>query len=85
MQHRNRIIAEYALKDMKKPIGITEYKLTESIPQKLKGSLPSIEDLEQELEPRSKNIKKQGFINKERSKSTTKPITVHKKVARQKN
>jgi predicted nuclease of restriction endonuclease-like (RecB) superfamily len=55
-KHGNRIIAEYALKDMNKPIGITEYKLTESIPQKLKGSLPSIEDLEQELEPNSKKI-----------------------------
>ncbi|MFI5149488.1 MAG: YhcG family protein [Bacteroidia bacterium] len=48
----NKIIAEYALKDVHKPIGITEYKLTESIPKKFKGKLPSIEDLEEELKKR---------------------------------
>ena len=48
-KEKNRIVAEYALKDIKKPIGITEYKLTEAIPKKLKGSLPSIEELEKEL------------------------------------
>jgi predicted nuclease of restriction endonuclease-like (RecB) superfamily len=48
-KQRNKIVAEYALKDMNKPIGITEYKLTEIIPKKLKGNLPSIEELEEEL------------------------------------
>ncbi len=46
---KNKLIAEYALKDMTKPIGVSEYQLTEAIPDDLKSSLPSIEDLESEL------------------------------------
>ncbi len=34
---------------MTKPIGVSEYKLTEAVPENLKGSLPSIEDFENEL------------------------------------
>ena len=33
---------------MSKPMGITEYKLTESIPENLKTALPTIEELEKE-------------------------------------
>ena len=46
---RDRFIAEYALRDINKPIGISEYRLAESLPEKLKGSLPTIEELESEL------------------------------------
>jgi len=46
---KNNIIAEYALRDMTKPIGLAEYRLTESIPENLKTALPSIEELEAEL------------------------------------
>jgi len=46
---KNRIIAEYALRDMSKPIGVSEYKFTEAIPEELKSSLPTIEELEAEL------------------------------------
>jgi len=42
------VVAEYALKNINKPIRISEYQLTEAIPENLKGSLPSIEDLELE-------------------------------------
>lgn len=49
-KERNKIIAEYALRGINNPIGITEYELTQSIPDNLKGDLPSIEDLERELE-----------------------------------
>ena len=42
-------IAEYALRDITKPIGVSEYMLTESIPENFKGELPSIEDLEKSL------------------------------------
>jgi predicted nuclease of restriction endonuclease-like (RecB) superfamily len=48
-QDKNKVIAEYALKNIDKPIGVSEYQLTEAIPENLKGSLPSIEDLEREL------------------------------------
>ncbi len=48
-QDKDKVIAEYALKDINKPIGISAYQLTESIPNDLKGTLPTIEDLEREL------------------------------------
>ena len=43
---------EYALRDIRKPIGVAEYetKIIESLPEDLKGSLPSIEELELEFE-----------------------------------
>lgn len=46
---KNRVIAEYALRDAKKPIGIAEYKLVHALPSRLESSLPSIEQLEREL------------------------------------
>lgn len=51
-KEKNRIVAEYALKDMAKPIGISEYKLLQEIPDELKSSLPSVEELEESLEYR---------------------------------
>lgn len=46
---KDKFVAEYALSDINKPIGISEYQLTQSLPEKLKGSLPTIEELELEL------------------------------------
>jgi predicted nuclease of restriction endonuclease-like (RecB) superfamily len=46
---KNKVVAEYALKDMAKPMGVSEYKITDSIPEKIKTALPSIEELEEEL------------------------------------
>lgn len=46
---RNRVIAEYALRDVNKPIGVAEYELVQSLPDALEGSLPSIERIEAEL------------------------------------
>ena len=46
---RERFVAEYALRDINKPIGISEYRLAESLPEKLQESLPTIEELENEL------------------------------------
>lgn len=46
----NKIIAEYALRDTSKPIGIAEYKIAAMLPENIKGELPTIEELEQELE-----------------------------------
>lgn len=47
---KNKAVAEYALKDINKPIGVSAYELTEAIPENLKTSLPTIEELEAELE-----------------------------------
>ena len=47
------MLAEYALRDMAKPIGVSGYvtQLVDSLPQSLKGSIPSIEELEKALTP----------------------------------
>ena len=47
---KDKIEAEYALRDISKPMGISEYKLSEAIPENLKTQLPSIEELENDLE-----------------------------------
>lgn len=47
---RNETVVEYALRDMSKPLGISEYQLTEALPEKLRGALPSVEEIEAELE-----------------------------------
>jgi predicted nuclease of restriction endonuclease-like (RecB) superfamily len=54
---QNRLISEYALRDMKKPIGISAYELTRSLPDELKGSLPTIEEIEAELSGRIEEVK----------------------------
>ena len=46
---KDKIEAEYALRDIKKPMGISEYRFTNAIPDELKYKLPSIEELENEL------------------------------------
>ena len=48
---KNRVIAEYALRDMSKPIGISGYvtKLVDSLPKTLKGAIPSVKELEKGL------------------------------------
>lgn len=51
-QSKDRVFAEYALRDLHKPIGLAEYELTRALPTELASSLPSIEDLEAELADR---------------------------------
>jgi hypothetical protein len=46
---KDQVVAEYALRNSTTPIGIAEYKLAESLPRDLKGSLPTIEELKSEL------------------------------------
>jgi predicted nuclease of restriction endonuclease-like (RecB) superfamily len=55
---KNRVVAEYALRDLSKPIGVSGYvtKLVGSLPKALKGAIPSVAELEKELagdKPRS--------------------------------
>ena len=47
---KNKVVAEYALGDKTQPMGISEYKLLESLPEPLQTNLPSIEQIEKELE-----------------------------------
>lgn len=46
---KNNLEAEFALRDINKPIGISELKLTENLPDNLKSSLPTIEEIEEEF------------------------------------
>lgn len=48
-QKANRVLAEYALRGMDKPIGISAFELTRALPSDLQSSLPSIEAIEQAL------------------------------------
>jgi predicted nuclease of restriction endonuclease-like (RecB) superfamily len=46
---KERLVAEYALKDINKPIAVADYLLTKAIPEDLKGALPTIEEIEDEF------------------------------------
>lgn len=46
---KDKIEAEYALRDINKPLGISEYRLTDVIPDEIKTQLPSVEDIENNL------------------------------------
>jgi len=56
---KNKVIAEYEfsgletkppLRGMAKPIGVAEYRLTQQLPQELQNQLPSVTELEQQLQ-----------------------------------
>lgn len=48
-QTQNEVIAEYALRGVDKPIGVSTFELTRALPTELESSLPSIEQIEREL------------------------------------
>ena len=50
---KNNTVVEYALKSIQNPIGVSEYSITQSLPDEFKSSLPSIEAIEAELESAS--------------------------------
>lgn len=43
---KNNLVAEYALRDMSKPIGVSEYKITRQLPEEIEKLLPSVEDIQ---------------------------------------
>lgn len=49
VKNNDKLVAEYALSDIHKPIGVSAYELTRALPENLKSSLPSIEEIEAEL------------------------------------
>mgnify|MGYP002279907531 CR=1 FL=1 len=51
----DRLVAEYALSDIHKPIGVSEYQITQSLPEELKSSLPTVEEIEAELSNEGSN------------------------------
>lgn len=60
VKQKNKLVAEYALRGYTKPIGIAEWEtqITRTLPDNLKSSLPTIEEIEAELDAPAKNRKK---------------------------
>jgi predicted nuclease of restriction endonuclease-like (RecB) superfamily len=48
-RENNNLEAEFALRDINKPMGVSEFELTHVLPENLKSSLPTIEELEENL------------------------------------
>lgn len=46
---KNDLVAEYSLKDMSKPIGVSAYQVTSNLPEELGKQLPSIEDIQKRI------------------------------------
>jgi len=67
-QDRNHIVAEYALRGVSKPIGISEYELTRALPPSLKSVLPTVEEIEAEL---AESATVQASLPTSRKKVTT--------------
>lgn len=53
---KNNIEVEFALRDMNKPMGVSEYTLVETLPDNLKGALPTVEEIEQDLQQLQEDI-----------------------------
>jgi predicted nuclease of restriction endonuclease-like (RecB) superfamily len=51
-KERDKLIAEYALKDMTKPMGVSEYRLSDFVPEEFASTLPSAEDIEKRIKMR---------------------------------
>ncbi len=49
----NKVVVEYTLRNLKSPLGVSEYKVQEALPKKMQSQLPSIKELEKQLK---KNI-----------------------------
>lgn len=48
-REKNNLEAEFALRDINKPMGVSEFELTTILPENLKSSFPTIEELEHNL------------------------------------
>ncbi len=51
----DKVVVEYSLSDINKPIGVSEYQITKSLPEEFKSSLPTVEELEAELSDSEEN------------------------------
>ncbi|MFH1123938.1 MAG: PDDEXK nuclease domain-containing protein [Pseudomonadota bacterium] len=71
-QNKNRVLAEYALRGMKKAIGVSEYQLTRALPKELKSALPTIEEIEAELAPAAQSLIKAKPRNTRTTRKETK-------------
>lgn len=49
-KEKNNLIAQYALESSSQPLGISEYELQQLYPTNVKGTIPTIEEIENQLE-----------------------------------
>jgi hypothetical protein len=63
---RSKIVAEYALRDLHRPVGVARYvtKLTEKLPSALEGKLPSVQEIEAEFAGRTPKKKRTNTLPK---------------------
>ena len=52
---KNDLVAEYSLKDMSKPIGVSAYQITCNLPEELERQLPSVEDIQKRIKGAKNN------------------------------
>ncbi len=45
----DKVVAKYALSGYDQPIGVSDYQLSKAIPENLKSALPTVEEVEEEL------------------------------------
>ena len=48
-KNKNNLVAEYSLRDMSKPIGVSEYKIGAELPENFRDNLPSVEDIQNRI------------------------------------
>lgn len=78
-QDRNHIVAEYTLRGVDKPIGISEYELTRALPPNLKSALPTVEEIEAELADSSDHPSKPPALPAPKKRKAVKPSKPAKK------
>jgi predicted nuclease of restriction endonuclease-like (RecB) superfamily len=63
----SRVIAEYALRHLERPVGVARYvtKLTERLPKELAGRLPTVKEIEAELTQPDRGTRRRGHRGKE--------------------
>ena len=54
----NKTVVKYSLQGIKSPIGVSEYQLASALPKQLKGEMPTIEELEKEIEDEYTELQK---------------------------
>jgi predicted nuclease of restriction endonuclease-like (RecB) superfamily len=66
-EKKDRVIAEYALRRMDSPMGISEYELSKSLPERFEAILPTTDEIEAELSEFAKEIGsiQNGEVNEE--------------------
>lgn len=76
-QDRKQIVAEYALRGVSKPIGVSAYELTRALPASLQSSLPTVEEIEEEL--REATFGAKAVIADAKPRTGARAAAVHRK------